>query len=130
MLRFDKVTCLLFLYFILSTRLTNSQWGPTVLLFLELVNMVFIFVIYLYWINYIVIFIFSKLICLIQRIYITWRISFSKYFCVLPAFTCATAIGNLWSICLGVNILSPSPFVAFIGNILLLNVLRVNSQLS
>ena len=25
---------------------------------------------------------------------------------VLPAFTCASAISNLWSICLGVNILS------------------------
>ena len=26
---------------------------------------------------------------------------------LLPAFTCARAIGNYWSICLGVNILSP-----------------------
>ena len=33
---------------------------------------------------------------------------------MLPASTCARAIGN---ICLGVNILCPSPFVAFIVNI-------------
>ena len=34
-------------------------------------------------------------------------INFSDAF---PAFTCAIAIGNLWSICLGVNVLSPSPY--------------------
>ena len=28
-----------------------------------------------------------------------------------PAFTCAIAIGNLWSICFEVNILSPSPWI-------------------
>ena len=32
-------------------------------------------------------------------------ISFSKFSDVLPAFTRARAIGNLWSICLEVNIL-------------------------
>ena len=36
-------------------------------------------------------------------------ISFSKIPDVLPAFTCATAIANLGSICLGVNILSFFP---------------------
>ena len=48
---------------------------------------------------------------------------------MLPAFACARAIGNLRRICLGVNILSPSPFLAvfaFIGNIPLLKSLRVN----
>ena len=30
----------------------------------------------------------------------------NKFSDVLPAFTCASAIGNLWRICLGVNILS------------------------
>ena len=29
---------------------------------------------------------------------------------VLPAFTCPSAIGGLWSICLRVNILVPLPF--------------------
>ena len=48
---------------------------------------------------------------------------------VLPAFTCAKAIGgNLWSICLGDNIFSPSLFAAFIGNIPLLKALRVASR--
>ena len=32
-------------------------------------------------------------------------ILFSKFSDVLPAFICARAIGNLWSISLGVNIL-------------------------
>ena len=39
-------------------------------------------------------------------------ISFSKIPDVLPAFTCAIAIGNLGSICLGVNILSFFPCFA------------------
>ena len=54
---------------------------------------------------------------------------------VLPAFTCASAIGNLWSVCLGVNTFSCIakskghlfPCIAFIGNIWLLKILRVNS---
>ena len=29
---------------------------------------------------------------------------------LVPGFTCARAIGNLWSICLGIDILSPVPF--------------------
>ena len=35
-----------------------------------------------------------------------WLISFSKFLDVLPAFTCASAIGNASSVCLGVKILS------------------------
>ena len=31
-------------------------------------------------------------------------ISFSKFSDVLPAITCASAIGNFWRICFGVNI--------------------------
>ena len=38
--------------------------------------------------------------------------SFSKFSGILPAFTSARGIGNLWSICLGVNIMSPSPCFA------------------
>ena len=37
-------------------------------------------------------------------------------------------VGNLWSICLEVSILSPLPFVAFIGNIPLLKAIRVNCR--
>ena len=57
-----------------------------------------------------------------------YLISFSKFSDVLPAFTCTRANGNLWSICLGVNILSSTNFVAFIGNIPILTALRVNSR--
>ena len=42
--------------------------------------------------------------------YIICLISFCKFSEVLPAFTYPRAIGNLWSICLGVNILRPSPY--------------------
>ena len=38
--------------------------------------------------------------------------SFKKLSELLPAFTCARAIGNLWSICFGVNILIPVPLVS------------------
>ena len=41
--------------------------------------------------------------------YMICLISFSKFSYVLPAFTCARAIGNLRSISLEVNILSPLP---------------------
>ena len=57
--------------------------------------------------------------------------SLSKFSDVLLAFTCARAIGNLWSICLGVNILrlewsfseKPVPSI-FIGNILVSKALK------
>ena len=58
-------------------------------------------------------------------------ISFSKFSDVLHAFTCARAIGNLRSICLGVDIFNPFPcfpcFPSFIQNIPLLKALRVHS---
>ena len=57
-------------------------------------------------------------------------ISFSKFSDVLPAFTCTRAIGNVWSICLGVNILSHLPCLDFIGSIPLLKALRVNFRSS
>ena len=37
--------------------------------------------------------------------YMICVISISTFLDVLPAFTCARAIGNLWSTCFGVNIL-------------------------
>ena len=45
----------------------------------------------------------KKTICLI---------TFNKLSALFPAFSFARAIGNLWSICLDVNILSPVPLVA------------------
>ena len=70
------------------------------------------------------------------REYIICLISFSKFLDVLPASTCASAIGNLSRMCFEANIFSrvaksegrPSPFVAFIENIPLLKALRVNSR--
>ena len=61
-------------------------------------------------------------------------ISFNKLSELLPAFTCARATGNLWSICLGVNILSlewsgfkmPAP-LDFVKNILLSKASRIFS---
>ena len=54
-------------------------------------------------------------------------ISFNTFSELLPAFACARAIANLWSICLGVNILSPVPAVDFNGNNPLLKALITNS---
>ena len=42
--------------------------------------------------------------------YIISLISFVKFSDILPAFTWVSAIDNLPSICLGVNILRPSPW--------------------
>ena len=55
---------------------------------------------------------------------------------VLPVFTCARAIGNFWSICLGVSILRCEPrsdrnlfsCFGFIENIPILKALQVNSR--
>ena len=65
--------------------------------------------------------------------HIIFLISFSNFPDVLTAFTCARAISNLWSICLGVNILrlewsetmseKTVPSI-FIGNILLSEALK------
>ena len=60
--------------------------------------------------------------------YMISLISFSKFSDVLPAFTCARAIGKVWNNCLGDNILSSLPYVNFIGNIPLSKALRVNSR--
>ena len=59
-----------------------------------------------------------------QTIYL---MSFNKRSELLPTFTCARAIGNFWSICVGVNILSPVPVVGFNGNNPLLKALITNS---
>ena len=46
--------------------------------------------------------------------YMICLISIHKFSDVLPAFTCAWAIGNLWSIFLGLNILRPFSIFCFI----------------
>ena len=127
MLRFDKATYLSLLFkFILSERLSNSLWGADVLLFSEFIKIVSIlfynsieFVILLY--AFLVISFARYKECIICLI------SFSKFSDVLPAFTCVSAIGNLWSISLWDNMFNPFPCFSFIGNIPLLKALRVNS---
>ena len=52
---------------------------------------------------FVIIYFFSNFFWLIQRIN-SLCVSFNKLSELLPAFACARAIGDLWSICLGVNI--------------------------
>ena len=81
MLRFDKATYLSLLFkFILSERLSNSLWQSDVLLFSEFIILLYTFLVISFARNK------EYIICLI------W---FSKFSDVLPAFTCASAIGNL-----------------------------------
>ena len=112
-----------------SVILSNNVSGSHVLLFLEFTNLVFTFILFLYWIPYIAIFFlvisFSR-----YKEYMVYLISFSNFSNVLPAFVCERAIGNLWSVCLGVNIFNFFSCVSFIGNISLLKALRINSRLS
>ena len=105
MLRFDKATCLSFLFkFILSERLSNSLSGSDVLLFPEIINIVPIL-----FYNFIEFIILSQTFFVISfgryKEYIICLISFSKFLDVLHGFTCERAIDNLWSICSGLNIL-------------------------
>ena len=117
MLRFDRATYLSLLFtYILSVRLSNSPWRSDVSLFLEFTNIVSTLMNLLYCDILFLVIYFAR-----YREHIIWRISFSRFSDVLPPFTWARAIGNLWSICLGVNILihvaksekCPSPLVAF-----------------
>ena len=57
----------------------------------------------------------------------TCLILFSKFSDMLPVSTCARAIGNLWKICLGINVFNPFPCLSFIRNNPLLKSLIVNS---
>ena len=99
-----------------SVRFSNSQWVSDVLLFLEFINLVFIFALQFYWIHYIVKYLLSNFFSQYKG-YVICIIPFSKFSDVLPPFTCARAISNLWSICLGVNIWSPSPhFVLYLAS--------------
>ena len=79
---------------------------------------------------YIVILLYTLLVIYFARYkeYMICLISLSKFSDVLPAFTCARAIGKVWNNCLGDNILSSLPYVNFIGNIPLSKALRVNSR--
>ena len=113
---YDKATYLSLLFqLILSERLANSLWGSDVFfefLFSELKNIISI-LIYDFIDLIILLYPFLVISFVRYRKYIIFLISFSKFLDVWPAFTCASAIGNLWRICLGANILNLSPFFAF-----------------
>ena len=94
-----------FLKFILSERLDYSLWESDVFLISEFTDIVSI--LFYNFIEFIVILYNFLAISFVQyKKYIICLISFSKFSDVLPAFTCSSAIGNLWSIYLEVNILS------------------------
>ena len=103
---------------------------------LKLINIAFIFVLYLHWmhwgsdvwlfrihkysIHFCIIHLFKSFLVIVFLWYkqdLIDLISFSKFSDKFLAFTFARAIGNLWSICLGVNNFSPFPCFSFIGDI-------------
>ena len=95
MVRFDKETYLSLLFkFILFERINVSLCGSEVLLFSEFMNIASIlyciyhgFSMYLY--------IFLVISFAQYKEYVIFQTSFSKFLDILPAFTCASAIGNL-----------------------------------
>ena len=105
MLRFEKATYLSLLFkFILFERLSNNLQGSDILPFSEFINIVFI--LFYKFIEFII-FLYTFLVISFAQYkeYIFCLVSFSKFSDALPAFTCSSAVGNLWIICLGLNIL-------------------------
>ena len=107
----------LYFKFILSVRLSNSLWGSDILPFLEFINIISI--LYYTFIEFItLLYTFSLNSLTRYKEYMIYLFSFNKFSEILPALACARAIGNLWSICLWVNILKhvaktkgrPQPF--------------------
>ena len=99
MLGFDKATYLSPLYrFTLSITLSKTLRGSDVPLFLGFTNIVSI--IFYSFVEFIIMWYTFLVISFIQyKEYIIFLISFIKISGVLPAFTCASSIGNLWRIC-------------------------------
>ena len=95
MLRFDKATYLSLLFkFSLSERLSNSVLGSDVLLFSESINIVSM--LFYEFIEFIILLHTFLVISFVQcKAFMICLISFSKFSDVLPAFTFASAIGNL-----------------------------------
>ena len=104
MLRFENTIYLSLLFkFVWSSRLTWILTRSEVLLFLESVTIVFsVILIWLYYHTH-----FCNLCHLIQLID---YLKLSNFLTVLPAFNCASAIGNLGSICSGASVLIPFPW--------------------
>ena len=105
MLRFGKATYLSLTFkFVLSESFGNSLWRSDIPLFLEFINIVPI-LFYNFAELIILFYTFLVISFALYKEYMICLFSFCKFLYVLPIFTCAKAIGNLWSICLGVNIL-------------------------
>ena len=113
MFRFDRAIIFsLLLKSNLPVSLSIKACGSEVLLFSEFINIVSIFY---NWIDLIML-LYTFLVISFDsyKEQMICLISFNKLSELLPAFTCARAIGNLWSICFGVSILSPVPLVDLI----------------
>ena len=120
---------------VLSIRLSNSLWESDVLLFSEFVSigsiLYYDFIKFITSLNTFLVFSFA-----LSKKCIIRPISFSNFSDVLSAFTCARAVGNLWRICLGVNILRckaksevrPVTSIGTKGNISHLKTLRTCHQ--
>ena len=96
MLRFNKATYLSLLFkFILSERLNNSLRGSDALLFSEFIKNI-VSILFYNFIEFIIL-LYTFLVFSFARYkkYMICLISFNKFSDVLPAFTCASAIGNL-----------------------------------
>ena len=96
---------------ILSEMLSNMLLGSDVLLFSEFINIVSI--LFYNFIELILLYTFLVIYFARYKEYITCLTSFLMFSDVLSAFICARVIGNLWSICLGVNILVLYVFVGY-----------------
>ena len=102
--RLDKATLFLPLCkSILSVSLSIKTYGLEVLAFSEFINIVSI--LHLFWFNHVIVY-FLVISFDWYREYTIFPILFSNFSGLLCACTCARTIGNLWSICLGVDILN------------------------
>ena len=91
--------------------MSNSLWGSDVLLSLEFINIISI--LFYNFIEFIILLYTFLVISFAQyKEYMICLSLFSKFLDVLIAFTCARAVGNLWSICLEATILRPLPYFA------------------
>ena len=81
------------------------------ILFYYFIEFIILFHYIIHYFQYISLYYFFLVISFARyNTYMIGRISFSKFLGVVPACTCARAVGNPWSIFLGASILRPLPF--------------------
>ena len=103
MLRLDKAMCLSLLFkSILSEIFSNSLWKSHILLFVELISIVTILP---YKSIKLAILLYTVLVIFFPwyKEYIIWQILCSSFSSILPAWACASAIGDFWYIRVGDN---------------------------